>query len=155
MRFQPKTEKEVSESGLLPKDKYPFEVVDAAEGQSKAGNDMIEMKVIVFDGERKKTIFDYLVSTDSTAYKIRHFADSIGKLAEYEAGNLDADELTGASGFCMVDIQPEKNGYPAKNVIRDYCKRGTVDGAPKVAVKPAAAKSATKVHDDMDDSIPF
>src|ERR1700739_2856565 len=144
MRVEPKTETEVAAAGLFAKGKYPFEVLEAAEGQSKAGNDMIEMKVAIYDGDKKRNVFDYLVSMDSMAYKIRHFADAVGMLKDYEAGNLDADKLIGCSGECLVDIDPEKNGYPAKNVIKDYVKSSDKAGvsASAPAAKPKAAAKA-------------
>lgn len=148
MRFQPKTEEEIAVANLLIGGDYPFEVVNAEEQTSKAGNDMVKLRLNVINAEdRGHTIFDYLVGTEGAAYKLRHFAESVGLLAEYERGEMTADQMVGRSGTCQVGIQKDKSGqYPDKNVIRDYVvpkKNG--NGADK----PKSAK------DDFDSEIPF
>ena len=39
MKFQPKTENEVDAAGLFPLGEYDFEVIEAKEEQSQAGNE--------------------------------------------------------------------------------------------------------------------
>lgn len=148
MRFDPKTEKEIAEGGLLPLGNYDFEVTYAEEKQSKTGNDMIELKVRIYDNEGQgRTIFDYLVSTDGSAYKIRHFAYSIGMGDDYERGELRADKLIGATGKAKVFIKKDKSGqYPDKNAIADYLPPAVKNGA---TLTPAEGRAA------LDDDIPF
>lgn len=146
MRFSPKTEEEVS--NLLAEGVYPFEVLEAAEKQSKAGNDMIALKLgIVGPDDSKRAVFDYLLTDESAQYKLRHFSDTVGLLAEYEKGALTADNLVGLTGKCKLVIQPAKDGYDAKNSVRDYVKRGAKDAAP--------VKGSSAAKNDMDDDIPF
>lgn len=148
MRFQPKTEKEVAEAGLLPNGVYDFEVIDANEKQSKKGNDMVELKIRLYDAEgAARTIFDYLVDTEGGAYKIRHFAAATGMLENYERGELRAEDMAGKSGSCQVAIQKDKTGqYPDKNTVRDYLS--DEGGAPRAAPK-------AKIDAEMEDEIPF
>lgn len=130
MRFEPKTEKEIAEGNLLPLGNYDFEVAGAEEKTSKSGNDMIELKVRVYDNEGQgRTIFDYLVDTDGAAYKLRHFAYSVGRGPDYEKGELRADALPGLTGKAKVFVKKDKSGqYPDKNAIADYLPPGTALG---------------------------
>lgn len=143
MRFQPKTENEVAAAGLFPKGTYDFEIAEANDKQSKAGNDMTELLVRIFDTDGKsKKVFDYLVDTEGGAYKIRHFAEATGMLPEYEKGELLAYQMVGKTGRCEVGIQKDKTGqYPDKNAVFDYIGGGLA----------APLKSETMV----DDEIPF
>lgn len=146
MRFQPKTEKEVAEAGLLAKGTYDFEVTEASEKQSKAGNDMVELIVAVYDAEgRSRKIFDWLVDSDGSAYKIRHFAESTDMLAQYEKGELRSMDMVGKTGKCAVIIKKDKTGeYPDKNAIADYIK-----GNGSLAAQPPAPKTPELVDDDI------
>ena len=151
MRFAPKTENEIASAGLWAAGEYDFEVTDAAEDQSKAGNDMVKLTVSVFNQEgQRRTIFDYLVDTEGGAYKIRHFAEAAGLLPQYERGEMAAEDMIGRNGRCKLTIQKDKSGqYPDKNGIGDYLK-------PKDGVAPARAASRAKVPaGDIDDDIPF
>lgn len=159
MRFDPKTEKEVQ--NLLDPGICDFEVADAKDTSSQARNDMMVLTVIVYQGDQKKTIKDYLVGqVDSMAFKIRHFADTIGMLDVYESGQLEAENVIGATGKCRIDIDKKDPAFPPKNVIRDYIKRDSqpqkaptavTNTTPKAAIKgSASAKDAF-----LDDDIPF
>ncbi len=145
MKVQPKTEAEITAANLIPAGEYMFEVIEATEKTSKNGNDMIALKLSVHADDYARGVFDYLVDIESMAYKIRHFADATGLLPQYEAGQLSADDMIGVTGKCKIAQQPEKDGYPAKNVVKDYVKRP----AGAAAVK----KSATA--EVADDDIPF
>lgn len=144
MRFTPKTEKEVAEAGMMPKGVYDFEVAEAAEKQSKAGNDMVELIVRVYDSEgRSRKLYDWLVDSEGAAYKIRHFAEATNMLPEYERGELQSHDMIGKTGRCQVIIKKDKTGeYPDKNAIADYVSGG-------------ANKPAQKVEEELDDEIPF
>ena len=139
MRFTPKTENEVAASGLLEKGIYDFQIVSAEDKESKSGNEMIVLKVNVFDDEGRSTlIFDYLLET--VAYKIRHAAYACGLGDKYEGGQLLAEDFIDKTGKVKVGISKDKTGqYPDKNSISDY----VVDG------------SDAKKSDDMNDEIPW
>lgn len=144
MKFAPKSEKEIAEENLIKPGFYDFEVVDATEKTSKSGNEMIELKLNVFDGDSPRIVIDYLL--ESMAFKLRHAADACGLLPNYEAGSLLADDFKGKSGKLKIKIDKDKSGqYADKNGVGDYVKREATaipDGRP---VAPA----------DLDDSIPF
>lgn len=144
MKFAPKSEKEIAEENLIKPGIYDFEIVDALEKVSKSGNEMIELKLNVFDGDAPRIVMDYLL--ESMAFKLRHAADACGLLPNYEGGSLLADDFKGRSGKLKIKIDKDKSGqYADKNGVADYVKReadAVPDGRP---VAPA----------DLDDGIPF
>jgi hypothetical protein len=147
MKFNPKSEKEISEANLWAEGIYEFEIVDAEETTSKNGNAMIKMRVRLHhpDG-MTMMVDDYLVDTQKAAFKIRHCAEAVGLLADYESGSLDARDLLNRAGRCKVRIQKDTSGtYPDKNSIGDYVKASGAVSAPVARSKPA----------DIDDEIPF
>lgn len=153
MKFDPKTEEEVTQGGLLPKGEYDFEVKNAEEGQSKAGNDMISLTLHVYNSEGGyHRVLDWLVSTDGGAYKVRHFAYAVGLGTQYERGELCAEDLEGVTGRCKIVIQKSKDPqYQDKNSVADYLPPASAtnsathmaNGDPRPPVPP------------LDDEIPF
>jgi hypothetical protein len=170
MRFQPKSEEECQKELLLPAGNYGFEIAEAADKRSSGGNDMIEMKVLIYPNDADaapRTIFDYIVATERMAFKIRHFCQETGLIDTYEQGTLMARDCVGRQGFCSVQIQEDKTGkYSPKNVIRDYGKpkagqsgRSAVRSDdppppdPTMGTPPSPAPADKK--DIEDDDIPF
>lgn len=151
MKFEPQTADQIASSGLLPDGLYDLEVVEASEGQSKSsGNDMITLEIKVFGAAGERTIYEYLVS--NLAWKVRGAAEGFGLLAEYEMGELTAEDFLGKTGKANITTQPGQNGFKPKNVIKSY--------EPKMASAPparSAARAATRPSSSaaMDDDIPF
>lgn len=145
MKFQPKTENEVQSEGRIPKGEYDFEIAEASDEVSKKGNEMIKLKVLVFDDEgNPRTIFDYLL--EEISYKLRHAAYACGLGGEYESGALQAQDFIGKAGRCKVIIQKDKSGqYPDKNVIQDYI-------VPDVT---AGGVESVETGAMINDSVPF
>lgn len=142
MRFEPKTAAEIDEAGLLAAGVYDFEVMEAEDTTSKAGNDMAAIVLRIEDSEgRCFKVQDWLVATDGGAYKVRHFAEATGLLAEYEKGDMPAGFMIGKTGKAKIAVKPAEGQYRAKNTVADYVLGGAV-----------ATSSAPK---DLDDSIPF
>lgn len=111
MRVTPKTEEEVA--NVLTAAIYPFEVLAAEDKLSKAGNEMIQLKLDFGQGH---IVFDYLL--ESLAYKVRHAAHALDLHNEYEAGNLNASDFVGKSGYAKLGVQTDD--YGTKNVVKDY-----------------------------------
>lgn len=150
MRVTPKTEKEVSEEGLLPEGIYDFEIMEAVEKLSKSGNDMIALKIAVYGPNgNARYVFDYLLEIEGMSYKIRHAADACGMLDKYESGEIEAGDFINKTGKLKLFIQKGKDGYADKNSVRDYITRDKLDGVVD------GPKSAAKVAADLDDEIPF
>lgn len=152
MQVTPKSEAEVSNFSVFPAGIYDFEILTAVEKKSKAGNDMIEMKVRVFDQEGKSTnVFDYLMEV--MAYKLRHAAAACGLLSSYEQGQLNADNFVGCTGKLKLGIDVPV-GFPEKNVIKDYVvprseeEQKMVEATHKVGGKKTASS-------ELNDEIPW
>lgn len=158
MKFQPKTEDELSQ--VLPKGTYEAEVFRAEEKQSKKGNDMLVLGLRVFGpGDKTVLVTDYI--TESVAHKLRHFCESCELLDRYESGELEATECLGQSCTVKLKVEEDETGqYPPKNVVGDYVVKKK---APlKMATASAAAKKAGAFPDTnaqpvgaADDDIPF
>ena len=118
MIFKPQTEQELTEQRLLPKGEYDFEILDAAEKKSAAGNEMIELKVKVSNADRARTLTDYLLP--KRAEKLRNCCAACGLLDKYLAGCLSDDDFPGKSGMLKLGIEKGKKGYPDRNIITDY-----------------------------------
>lgn len=127
MKFQPKTEKEIAEANLWPEGEYGFEVTEANDTASKKGNDMIKLKLRVYNAEGAfKFIDDYLL--ESMAFKLRHCASTCGLLDVYEGGSLLASDFVGKNGFVKLKITKDETGkYADKNDVKDYVVKGVSD----------------------------
>ena len=152
MRLTPKSEKEVARENLIPVAVYGFQIAEASEEISKAGNEMIKLNVQVFlPNGSHRFLFDYLL--ESVSYKLRHIAEVCGLLDDYEAGTLDAISLVGKTGHCKVGIKKDTDGnYPDSNRISDYVfstSDKAVTSAPR-SKGPTAAGAGI-----VDDEIPF
>lgn len=146
VNFKPKSEKEIQEAQLLPAGEYDFDVLESEDARSKSGNDMIKVKLGIYNGDRITShIFDYLMPAMEA--KLRHFCDTAGLLAEYESGSLTAEMCKGRSGKAKVIIQEDKTGqYPSRNSVKDYTVR---------AAKPLATTSENEATGKPPDDLPF
>jgi hypothetical protein len=159
MKFTPKSVEEIALDSLLPEGVYPFEVLDAVDTLSKAGNEMLKLKLVVFGDGSSPHIYDYLL--EKLAYKLRHFAEATGLLAEYEAGELTAQHCVNKEGYCKLGIE-RQDGYEPRNTVKDYMvKEKAADKDPLTAVpataplphRPRPAPQA--VAAGFDDDVPF
>lgn len=165
MNFTPKTEEQLDKEGLLPKGKYPFEVLTAEDTRSKrTGADMIAMEIRVFgDGGAENKVKDWLVS--SYLRKLFNFAKVTGLSGRYHAGNLCAADCRGRQGWVLLEVEeggpknlanPDGEKYPSKNVVKDYIFEPT-DGAstPRPAAQTPAPAKPAKPAENLDEDVPF
>lgn len=150
MQFQPKSEQEIVEENLWPAGEYDYEIVAAYDKTSKSGNEMIELKVVIYNDQGKSQhISDYLL--EGVPLKLRNAAYANGLGADYESGELRSRDFEDKTGVCRVGIQKDKAGqYPDKNVIYDYLMK---DAA--LVIVPKGAAIPKKENADLDDEIPF
>lgn len=83
---------------LVPDGLYCVEAIDAKEKTSKTGNPMIELKLEVKleGGGSGPKFFDWLVLSESTAWKMDQFLAAAGKHpGEGVEVDVDADDLIG------------------------------------------------------------
>src|ERR1700685_2226750 len=118
MNFQPKTEQQIADSRLLPKGEYDFEIIDAEEKTSAAGNDMVELKVRVTNAnDLSRTLTDYLLP--KRAGKLRNCCAACGILDKYDSGCVSHDDFPGRKGRLKLAVE-KKKGYEPRNVVADY-----------------------------------
>jgi hypothetical protein len=161
MKFNPISEEEAEaqSSDLWPAGEYDFEVREATEKESSAGNDMTELELWIYDKHgSRRLVFDYLVATEKSAWKLRHFAASCGLLPQYQKGVLMANEMVGRTGKCEIGIRKQE-GYADKNTVRSYLKAAaTGEQAQERVPGSSRIKSPGRVKapaGDIEDDIPF
>jgi hypothetical protein len=144
-------DKQASEFGLWPPGDYDFEVYDASEETSSTGNEMIKVTLHVFNPEgKRRTVFDYLVSAQNAAYKVRHFAEAVGLVTQYERGIMSPNEMVQRVGRCRLRIKKGTGNYQDQNAVADYIKAANSSASQA----PAATRAKTPAG-DIDDDIPF
>ena len=93
-----KAGKPEASSFIVPAGVYTLRVIEAEEDTSKGGNDMVKLKlrVVKDDGKDGPALFDYLVFTESSFWKIDAFLKSADKHpGEGEEVELDCDDMIG------------------------------------------------------------
>lgn len=165
MKFTPMSEDEIARSALFEPGQYPFEVLAASDEISKSGNEMIKLKLAVYGNDGNQIhVYDYLL--EKLQFKLRHFAEAAGLLADYERGALESFSCDGKQGYLKLGIDKGGNGYPPKNTVLDYIKP---EKAPSISpvkmagpdvprkLKPEefAAKHGIDTGAKLDDDIPF
>ena len=118
MKFTPRTEDEIADSRLLKK--RDLRLRDSAfDKDSKAGNQMIELKIRVSNGNGETRVLgDYLL--EKRPDKLLHAARACGIEEKYKTGSVPAVDFRGKRGRLKLAVEKGKNGYPDKNVIADY-----------------------------------
>jgi hypothetical protein len=149
VRFQPKTEEQIRADGVLPEGDYDFEVAAAEDTISKAGNDMIALKLKVFapdGGERQ--VRDWLVA--NVPSKVRGFCEATGLLARYDAGELEAHDLEGRTGRLRLKVE---GGEYAGNKVAYYKRPNRVHsisrGGSGGALKPPPRPPVPGINDEI------
>jgi hypothetical protein len=118
MNFEPKNEKQLAESRVLHAGVYQFEILDAWEKTSNAGNPMIELRVLVSNGNgTSRTLADYLLP--KRAEKLLHCCVACGLRDRYDSGSLTESDFRGKHGRLRIGIE-KKKGFAERNVIEDY-----------------------------------
>jgi len=123
MKTTPRSEAEAvkaSRRTLLPAGMHDAEIREASEQQSKRGNDMIPLLVIVRDVDGiERELRDYLTDKALGAAKLRHACEAVGALAKYDNGSIGAEDFPGHAVRVKIGIE-KKRGFPDRNVIEDY-----------------------------------
>lgn len=123
MKLTPRTEIEaqkVSHRALLHAGWHDGRITEALEKPSKRGNDMIELTVIVLDADgNERTLRDWLLDSGPGALKLRHAAEAVGAMPQYEAGELTQADFPGHDVRVKISIE-KRRGFPDANRIDDY-----------------------------------
>jgi len=164
MNYNTRTEKELAEANLLPKGEYPFEIADANEQKSKAGNDMLVLEIdCISETGARRRVTDYIVPGTIWADKKLHdLMWSVGLGERYATGIIQADDLRGRSGLAGVGIDKgkpftakdgtQKDGYD-KNKIAFYKRPESAPSSKKP--QPTDAQLENRTSEDADEDVPF
>ncbi len=158
MQFQPKTEEEVVAENLCPTGLQPFTIMEAAivvsKSEANKGKEMLKLKLNVHaDDGFDYHVYDY-VAPWFMAHKFRHLFFAVGCGADYQAGTVNTANLVGRDGWCDIAIGKAKDGFPAKETVKDY---NVEKAAPVVKVStelPSPAMMSRPTTAD-DSEIPF
>jgi hypothetical protein len=96
------------------------EILTAHETQSRRGNPMVAVRLAVLNGAEVRELSDWLTGSERFAAKVRHAAEAVGKLAEYEAGAIAAEDFLGKTVQVRLEVEKSRGGFPARSVIVDY-----------------------------------
>ena len=140
---------------LIPNDtECDFEVMTAENKTSKAGNDMIAVKLRVWHGEREAHVYDYLMAT--MGFKLLHFCEASGLTDRYASGGLDASDCQRKTGRAVIGLEPASGNYSAKNVVRDYVgHRETKVVKVGASAPPAPTNRAAVAKPKKADDVPY
>lgn len=156
-KFTPKSEEELRMANLIEPGVYQFRVNHAEEKVSKAGNPMIELKMVIWVGSSEHIIYDYLLPNAES--KLRHFCYGTNMDSKYQSGTLSANDCLGKQGNLRLTIQKDKSGkYGPRNSVADYiCSDNEKSMMNEVDALYAPSKSVHPNHPDFDegDPIPF
>lgn len=158
--FNPIPISELKRNRLMERGTYDFEVRSAENKTFQTGSKGILLKCTVFPPNGGEKWMDCnLVFSPKALFQVADFCATVGLLANYESGNLDARDCEGRSGKCRVGVE-EQEGYDPRNKITGFVVPKVVSqpqAAPLTTPRPAsqAAAPADILPPDTDDDIPF
>jgi hypothetical protein len=111
--------KRASSRNLLKPGMHDARITEAVEKESKAGNDMIVLTVVVRDAAGdERTLTDWLTDSSLGALKLRHAAEACGALDRYSAGEINQSDFPGHDVRVKIGVE-KKRGFEPRNVILD------------------------------------
>lgn len=118
MKFEPMSDEQIAKLNLIPEGQYQFEVVDAEDKVSARGNEMIAVKLKIWDRDGKeRTLMDWLMP--SFPKKLKHFCENTGLQDKYNLGNVIAEDCRHKSGCLSIMITKNQKGEDW-NTVNDY-----------------------------------
>lgn len=128
-----------------------FCVTSAEEAVSSTGNDMIKLKIVVEDENGASgTVFDHLVSTPKTQWKIKQFLCGIGQEDHYKRGELLASFCDGAVGKCRIKKKADSKWFEIAEYINPENQEQDDKGE-----KEAKKTQGNSFGNDPDNDLPF
>ena len=116
---------------VLKPGKYDFEVIEATEKVSSAGNQMIELKLKVFDGQGgTQRLMDWLVLKETVYFKIVEFCKAVNQGELLDGGQLNAVQCLHRTGVCKVGVETEVDDMTkqqrTRNRVEGYVPGGGI-----------------------------
>lgn len=167
--YKPMTADEAATLSIRPEGAYPFEVADAKSSKSKKGDAMAALTLHCFDARGARfTVRDWLVHGSENRWnekKVYDFAQNVGKLAVYSAGQWSAEECLGCAGWVYVGIEkgkpkdenkPDGEKWPDRNCVKYYTAKPAASAPANLGpVQSTAAAPASKPVENLDEDVPF
>lgn len=155
LSYTAKSEEQLIKEGLFPDGEYDCEVIDASDALSKkTNNPMLTLTLSVFHPEGRRTqVTDYIsFGSNFGERKFRKSAAAFGLEEQYIAGKLAHTDYENRAGKVILAQTDGLDGYPAKNIVKEYLPK--TEGAEDAI---AAAKKAFPGAESkpLDDEIPF
>jgi hypothetical protein len=123
MRTTPRSEQEARKASsrtLLKAGWYMARIIEALEKESRRGNDMIELTVVVGDARGNDRDFrDWLTNSDMGAAKLRNCCNAVGALDAYENGEISQEDFPGHDVEVKITVE-KRRGFRDQNRIEDY-----------------------------------
>lgn len=143
MQFQPKTDQQLADEAMLPEGEYDFTIDKATDTVSKtSGQPMIAVEMTIFSDRGDRKIKDWLM--EKMAWKLKHFAASVGMGQAYENGALDAQALVGRSGKLKLKKGKANGDFAPRNEVKDYVVPGDAPATtPAANAVPKSAPAGT------------
>ena len=142
MKFKPQSEEEAAaaERKTLPAGIYDAEVLEVIETRSKAGNDMLKIKLGVFRPQGGHDwVYDYITDT---SYRLAQLMTACGMSEQYQKGEVEADEIQGKCFQVTLKVDPARGDFSERNSVGRY---GTTTPKPT-----APAAESPEADDDFD-----
>lgn len=139
MKFPVLTEDELNRPAYEP-GIYWFTVKKVEETESKAGNPMFKIEILVDFERGHLAMADYLLCTREASWKISQFCKAIGKEDLYKSGNIDPLDILNKQGKCEVHFELNKENGKKYLRVKSYI---------------IPEKTDTEVEVTLNDDIPF
>jgi hypothetical protein len=131
------------EERLLSDGEGRFDVITCAAKVSKSGNNMLCVKLKVWDCNNKSGFIDeYLMTGEKSFFirRIKSFCDSIGIIDKYNSGKLNASDINNShNGKIIIGRRKDNNGK-LQNTVTEYIKK---------------SEDKNTINEDLNDDIPW
>lgn len=104
-----------SQFSVLPKGKYEALLSAYELKKSEKGNDMAKLTLKVFHNSGENNVWDYLVFTDGSAWKVKAFVEAVGQIY---GEPLDLDKAMGK--LFLVALKVESYDGKENNKVELY-----------------------------------
>jgi hypothetical protein len=143
MRFKALSDEELNKP-LYDAGIYNFKIIQAYEKPSKAGNEMLVIELLIEASNGGNFIVkDYLLSTETSIWKISQLCKSINKEGLYKTENMEPFDIVNCNG--TAELQHQTNPNDGKKYLR--VKRYLAHKEKEI--------QQTEHSNEMNDEIPF
>lgn len=170
MRYTPYTEAEIQSMNVMDEGIYTFQVLEVHTTDKsnnplcdKNGIEMAKLKLLVWDkNDKERTLYTYISGDGNFAYKLRHFAKTIGMIEDYEQGTFNINRAVGKSGQADIVIKKgtmKNDGsgemWADRNDVKDFVTTSNNPVVNPIKVQAEELGVITTHGTELDDDVPF